>query len=393
MRRVILVAAIVAVVVAASVYGGYNILSQSPSTSPTPTPSQSPIQSPTSASPTPSQTPSSTATPTPSPSPTIEPNATQSPEAPQISNITVVDANGANVTVAVPVKRIICLTMIEIVHVLGAGDKVVARSASLSSDAEAILPKSILELPDVGTDMEPNLELIVELKPDLVLASQRLTDENRKKLEDAGIAVMEDTLTGSRRYECIRNLALILQAEQKATEFINYETYYVNLVKNRVAALSRSEKPLVYFEWYKLWFSTGPGGSYDKLIVDAGGINIAENASTSSPQLSAEFVAEANPAIVIRMSTYLDGEDLASLQTLRNSILARPELSETKAVKNGTVYVIKSVLLVDRDVIGLLYFAKWLHPNLFQDIDPAAIHAEYIQRFFNAELTGVFTYP
>lgn len=393
MRRIILVVAIVAVVVVASVYGGYNLLSQSPSTSPTPTPSQSPSQSPTGASPTPSQTPSSTATPTPSLSPTIEPNATQPPETSQISNITVVDANGANVTVAVPVKRIICLTMIEMVHVLGAGDKVVARSASLSSDAEAILPKSILELPDVGTDMEPNLELIVELKPDLLLASQRLTDENRKKLEDAGIAVIEDTLTGSRRNECIRNLALILQAEQKATEFINYETYYINLVKNRVAALSRSEKPLVYFEWYKLWFSTGPGGSYDKLIVDAGGINIAENASTSSPQLSAEFVAEANPAIVIRMSTYLDGEDLASLQTLRNSILARPELSETKAVKNGTVHVIKSVLLVDRDVIGLLYFAKWLHPNLFQDIDPAAIHAEYIQRFFNAELTGVFTYP
>lgn len=389
MRRVILVVAIVAVVVAASVYGGYDLLSQSPSTSPTP--SQSPSQSSTSASPPPSQTPFSTATPTPSS--TIEPNVTQSPETPQISNVTVVDATGANVTVNVPVNRIVCLTMVELVHVLGAGAKVVARSASLSSAAEAILPKSILELPDVGTDMEPNLELIVELKPDLVLASQRLTDENRKKLEDAEIAVIEDTLTGSRRYDCIRNLALILQAEQKATEFINYETYYMNLVKNRVAVLSRSEKPLVYFEWYKLWFSTGPGGSYDKLIVDAGGINIAENASTSSPQLSAEFVTEANPAVIIRMSTYLDGEDLVSLQTLRNSILARPELSETKAVKNGAVYVIKSVLLVDREVIGLLYFAKWLHPDLFQDVNPAEIHSEYIRRFFGAELTGVFTYP
>ncbi|MEM4733644.1 MAG: ABC transporter substrate-binding protein [Candidatus Bathyarchaeia archaeon] len=390
MKRVVLAAVvIIAVVAAASLYGGYNYLSQSPSTSPSPTPSQSP----TGAPPTPSQTPSSTATPTPSPSPTTEPHATPSPEVPQISNVTVVDANGAKVTVTVPVKRIVCLTMIEIVHVLGAGDKVVARSASLSSDAEAILPKSILQLPDVGTDMAPNLELIVELKPDLVLASQRLTDENRKKLEDAGIAVIEDTLTGTRRNECIRNLALILQAEQKANEFINYETYYVNLVKNRVASLPRDRKPLVYFEWYKLWFSTGPGGSYNKMIVDAGGINIAENASASNPQLSPEFVLEANPAIIIRMSTYLDGEDLASLQTLRNSILARSEISETRAVKNGTVYVIKSVLLVDRDFIGLLYFAKWFHPDLFQDINPAAIHAEYIQKFFGANLTGVFTFP
>jgi iron complex transport system substrate-binding protein len=284
--------------------------------------------------------------------------------------------------------------MIETVYILGAGDRVVGYDASLGSDTAAILPSSMLaSLVNVGTDMAPNLELILELQPDLVLASQRLSDENRKKLENAGIAVIEDTLTGTRRNTCIRNLGALLGAEQRAEEFIAYETYYINLVNTRIATLSRDEKPLVYFEWYKPWFSTGPGGSYNKLIVETGGINIAENATLSSPELSPEFVAEANPAIIIRMLTYLDGEDLAAFQTLRNDMLNRAALSGTQAVQDGKVYIIKSNLLVERQMIGMLYFAKWLHPNLFQDIDPAAIYAEYIQRFFGATLTGVFVYP
>ncbi len=394
MRRVVLGAVlfVIGLMVVASVYGVYNQLylpATLNSASPTPNPTQSPTptQKPVQQTPTPTDSPNPTAAPTPS-QVTLPSGIVPTPSA-----ITITDVTGANVTVDLPVRRIICLTMIELVHVLGAGDKVVGYSASLSSEAKAILPSSVLMLPDVGTDMAPNLERILELQPNLVLASQRLSDANRKKLEDAGIAVVEDTLTGDRRNVCIRNLGLLLGAELKAEEFITYEQYYINLVKTRVATLTRSQKPLVYFEWYKPWFSTGPGDSYNKMMVDAGGINIAENATVVNPELSPEYVAEQNPDIVIRMSTYLDGDDLAALQTLRNSILTQPALSETKAVKEGKVYIIKSTLLVDRDVIGLLYFAKWFHPSLFSDIDPAAVHAEYIQRFFGATLTGVFVYP
>jgi iron complex transport system substrate-binding protein len=40
----------------------------------------------------------------------------------------------------------------------------------------------------------------------------------------------------------------------------------------------------------------------------------------------------------------------------------------------------------------LLYLAKWFHPSLFEDIDPAAIHEQMIQKFFGVELDGVFAY-
>ncbi|MCW4000282.1 MAG: ABC transporter substrate-binding protein [Candidatus Bathyarchaeota archaeon] len=308
--------------------------------------------------------------------------------------VTVVDANGAKVTVQRPVNRIVCLTSVEIVYALGAGSKIVGIAGMLTTDVKDVLPSWILNLPAVGDkDTSPNIEVILELKPDLILASQRLTDENRKRFEDAGIAVIEDTSTGTRRNEYFTNLGLILSKEARASEIISYEQYYWNLVEQRVANLPRSQKPLVCFEWYMPWFSTGPGGSYTLLIETAGGINLGENASVSSPQLSSEFVMEKNPDYVIRMLDVTSGETYSAFQNLYSSVTSRTGMSNLNAVKNNNVYVIKSTLLVERDVIGLLYFAKWFHPDLFTDIDPAAVHSEMVQKYYGSTVSSVYLYP
>jgi iron complex transport system substrate-binding protein len=251
-----------------------------------------------------------------------------------------------------------------------------------------------LDLPVVAeTSFSVNLELVLELEPDLVLADEGLDDEIRKKMEDAGVAVLEEMSMAPRRETFIQNLGLILDAEEKANEYIEYEAYYENLVKERVATLTESEKPSVYFEWYKAWFSTAEGDSYHEMIVTTGGINIAANEPVVTPELSPEYVAEKNPDIIIRMLTYLDGEDLASYQTLHDEITSRSALSESAAVTEGKVYIIKNTALVARRTIGLLYLAKWFHPSLFEDIDPAAVHEEMAQTFFGTSIEGVFAYP
>jgi iron complex transport system substrate-binding protein len=315
------------------------------------------------------------------------------PEAPE-GPVTVVDANGAQVTVQRPVTRIVCLTSAETVYALGAGSRIVGIAGMLTTDVKAVLPDSILSLPVVGdTDAVPNVEKILELNPDVILASQRLSDENRKRFENAGIAVLEDTTTGDRRNQYLTNLGLILNTQQRAEEIIAYEAHYWQLVQDRVANLPRSQKPVVYFEWYREWFSTGPGGSYTGLIEAAGGINVGENTSISSPQLSSEFVLAQNPDFIIRMLDYTSGETQSSFQNLYNGITSRTGVSDLNAAKNNHIYVIKSTLLVERDVIGLLYFAKWFHPDLFSDIDPAAVHAEMIQKYFGTTVSGLYLYP
>ena len=315
---------------------------------------------------------------------------------PQKETITIVDGTpgtGVYVEVEVPVERIVSIIATDIIYVLGRGDRIVGRGL-LDSDVEAILPPSILTLPVVAeSSATPNLELILELEPDLVITDGSLSNENREVIEGAGIPVINDHLMEPRRKTFIKNLGLVLDAEEKANEFIDYETYYENLVTERIENLAPTEKPSVYFEWYMSWFSAAAGSEFHDMLVDTGGINIAAGEPVMYPTLSPEYVTEKNPDFIIRMSTYLDGEDLAAFQTLRDEMLGRPALSDSKAVKEGKVYIIKNTVLVTRRSIGLLYLAKWFHPSLFEDIDPAAIHNQTIQKFFGADLEGVFAYP
>ncbi|MEM3623774.1 MAG: hypothetical protein QXL52_00520, partial [Nitrososphaerales archaeon] len=79
---------------------------------------------------------------------------------------------------------------------------------------------------------------------------------------------------------------------------------------------------------------------------------------------------------------------------MREEILSRPELQNVDAIKNGKVYIcdwkIRGGIC---SVVGYLYFAKWIQPELFQDIDPAQVMEELYQQFFGITVQGVFAYP
>jgi iron complex transport system substrate-binding protein len=83
----------------------------------------------------------------------------------------------------------------------------------------------------------------------------------------------------------------------------------------------------------------------------------------------------------------------------REQILNQPELSWIDAVKNKRVYLYHMYTsgMFPNDIITIVYLAKWLHPDLFEDLDPQAVHQEYLDRFssldFNVKKHGVFVYP
>ncbi len=65
------------------------------------------------------------------------------------------------------------------------------------------------------------------------------------------------------------------------------------------------------------------------------------------------------------------------------------------AVEDGRVHIISSRVTKGgvRSIVGSLYLAKWFHPDLFEDIDPEAVHRELVQKFYGLELEGVYVYP
>ncbi len=65
------------------------------------------------------------------------------------------------------------------------------------------------------------------------------------------------------------------------------------------------------------------------------------------------------------------------------------------AVKNDNTYAIDyDFVCGPRWIVGHVCFAKWLHPDLFEDLDPEQIHKEFLEDFLGVEeLEGTWVYP
>jgi iron complex transport system substrate-binding protein len=110
-----------------------------------------------------------------------------------------------------------------------------------------------------------------------------------------------------------------------------------------------------------------------------------------------------NPQIILKMvAQYSDtastpsgygATDTSRMEELRIDIMSRPGFDDIDAVENERIYLITSDASSVHPSIFNSYVAKWLHPELFEDIDPVAIHEEWLQSFLGIEYQGVYAYP
>ena len=320
--------------------------------------------------------------------------------------LTIVDDDGDAVTVNKPVKRVIPdhITSLAAIRVLDAEDIIVGTQA-LTYYMGPIFLQDLAELPSVGGYMTPDYEAILSLNPDVYFVYRAGPEEKettRKKLP--GVTVIsagyyEPYYSKNLKMD-MRKLGYILDRRDQAEEYIDWYNGYIDLIKERTAGLSEDEKPRVYVTCFSLYNCRSNFPPCDI----AGGINIgaglgARYCTTVDP----EWVVEQNPDVIIdpgcgRDYGY-DVDDPSALIAMREEIMNRPELANVAAVKEGRVYLpdIYSIGLFPNNIISIAYLAKWFHPDLFEDLDPQAIHQEYLDRFspldFNVKEHGVFVYP
>lgn len=316
---------------------------------------------------------------------------TRGAEQPKKTPVTITDSTGKKVAVLRPVEKVVAITSgaSEIIYALGGGEKIAGR------DSYSVFPAALKKIPEVaGSSYNPNIELIMQSKPDVVIADTMLKTENREKLEADGIPVLVVTTSGEDQetYRVIESLGMILDREQRAQELVAFMRRYNDLVKEKTAGLPLGKKPLVFYEWNKPYYSASRKSFLHARLELAGGINIAADEPVKSPTLTPEWVAEKNPDIIVRMASREDTPE--KMKALRDEIMNRPGLRKVKAVKEGKVYVTSwDIATGCRSVIGSLYWAKWFHPQLFADLDPEAVHREMLQKFFDQELTRTCVYP
>ncbi|MCS7095928.1 MAG: ABC transporter substrate-binding protein [Candidatus Bathyarchaeota archaeon] len=317
----------------------------------------------------------------------------------ELRTITLLDNAGRNITVTVPVQRIVVLNngLTEMLCALGAQNKIIGR------DATSTMPPSIRSVPVVAENSyQPNVEVILELKPDIIFADSMLVYNKvaMQQLESAGVPIFisdptDPTPTPRSNitvvdFTCslLMKMAVIVGGEEKAEEYTQFAQHYNNLVKQRLANLPDCKRPKVMWEWYRPYYTF-----ISPAIYHAGGVNIAENMTVYAPIMSPEFVVEQNPQVIIRMISS-PSHDLKEFKELWNEIMNRPELQNVDAIKKGRVYICDWKLRNGIcSVVGYLYFAKWVQPELFEDVDPAKVMAEIYQRFFGVHVEGTFVYP
>jgi len=99
--------------------------------------------------------------------------------------------------------------------------------------------------------------------------------------------------------------------------------------------------------------------------------------------------AEANPATVAVLFGYEADEKM--VQERLGALANRPGWPELSAVKNGDFHSIYHQFYNSPyHFVAMQAFAKWLHPELFDDIDPTATWEELHDRFLPIDVSGVF---
>ena len=130
-------------------------------------------------------------------------------------NVSIVDGTGKLVNISLPVERIVSITSraSEIISALGSEDRIVGR------DSYSFFPSSLKDVPVVAeSSYSPNIELIHKIDPDLVIADSMLSEDDRKKIEAAGIPVIVETALDSTTIEAfVSHLGILLDKRRTGT--------------------------------------------------------------------------------------------------------------------------------------------------------------------------------
>jgi iron complex transport system substrate-binding protein len=271
----------------------------------------------------------------------------------QENGLTLIDQSGRAVTVAQPVERIVSIASAatETLYAIGCGELVVG------VDEYSDYPPEAKDKPDVGTGSSLNVEKVLGLEPDLVVAWW-YNEEAIANLEGQAVPVLainpesaEDVM------DTIKLLGLITDHTSEAEGLVASMKADIDGVASKTSDLPKDGRPLVYYELSTPMKTTGPGTFTDELIRMAGGINLAADEPIRYPILSNEYIIDRNPDVIV----------VVDYGSPIDEVKARDGWANIDAVKDNRVYQIDTHLVTSnpRLVQGLEQFARWFHPDLF----------------------------
>jgi iron complex transport system substrate-binding protein len=259
-------------------------------------------------------------------------------------------------------QRIISLapSNTEILFALGLADRVVAVTDYCNYPPEA------KQKPSIGGFSTPNIEEVVALSPDLVLAASIHQTEVIPRLVARGMTVFAlAPKTLDEVLEAITLVGKITGTENEASKLVAEMQTKIKAVTDKTRNLTEAQKPRVFYvTWHDPLMTAGSGTLHDELIQKAGGTNVAGNLSGYA-LIDPETVIAANPEVIVAGVGMGTGAD-APFQFA----MFEPTLRNTDARLHNRVYAIDVDLAGragPRIVDALEQFAQFVHPELFEE--------------------------
>lgn len=248
----------------------------------------------------------------------------------------------------------------ETVYALGRGEWLVGVTAICD------YPAPVRTLPNVGGIAAPNLEQIVQLRPDVVFAtaegnSRDLLDQ-LERLGLATFALRPDSYEGV--VASLLAVGRALRAERAAQGVVEGIERDVRRVREQVAGLPRSR--VLYLIWTDPLIAAGAGTYLHDLLELAGGRNIAWERTGSYPRLNWEQVVARGPEVILLADHREDSErDATGSGTMPP---AWKTWQAVPAIRAGRVLAVPSNTILrpgPRIGEGLARLARAIHPAAF----------------------------
>lgn len=242
----------------------------------------------------------------------------------------------------------------EIVYAVGAGDQLVGNTTYCD------YPEAARNVAKVGDTLQPSIERILSLRPQLVLVSTASQLEAfTRQLDEHGIVVY---VTNPRDLEgvfrSLENVGQLLNHEEQAKQLVQQ-------LRNSAAGITKTvqaETPVRVF--YQLsaepLYTAGRDSYVTDLIQRAGGVSVTAEVPEAWPRFSQESAVAARPDAIVMPTG-------GSMGTANSQVAAG--LKNSPAVLNGRVFKINGDLLSrpgPRLIDGLEELARALHPEAFE---------------------------
>jgi len=267
-----------------------------------------------------------------------------------------------------PSDRIVSLapSLTETLFALGAGDSVVGVTRFCD------YPPQVEALPKVGGFIDPSVEAVAALKPDLVVAVPSPSNRNpvltMRKL-GLRVEVIDDSsltslITG------LRTLGRLVGRPERGQALAQELESGLENIKRRVAGYPRPRVLLVL--GHRPLVVAGPDSLPGQLLDIAGGANVVKKNARRYPVYSMERVLTEAPDVIVDISS--SASPSSSNHARKDKWAASPDEDwwarwpSIPAVRNGRMYVAPSSLLMrpgPRIILGLESLAEFLHPEVF----------------------------